>query len=122
MQCPICFEKLITQDCTPCDDCGCNHVEVSNFKLHKHSYKVYKIYNELHLTLCNFCDVDFSSYDPNYFGFKKDFKLNLKSFELIREIENPEISKDKFCKKCNHKIKFLNFIRDLRELNQNNAD
>jgi len=117
-QCPVCFEELTIQDCAPCDDCGCNQTEILHFKENKHTYKIYDVHKGLHLTLCDFCDVDFGSYDSKYFGFENGYQLSIKNFKFIKEIENPKISKDMFCAKCSHKINFLNFVFDIRALNK----
>jgi len=62
-QCPICYEVLEVRDLAPCDDCGWDPKEIDNFKENIHTYAEFEVYGSK-LTLCNFCDVDFSSYDP----------------------------------------------------------
>ena len=67
-QCPICYTKLEVRDCSPCDDCGCNPVELEHFEKKIHKYTTYKILNIERLTLCNFCEVDFGSYLSEFWG------------------------------------------------------
>lgn len=116
-QCPICFGELEVRDCAPCDDCGWQPNEIQDLKEMKHVYKTYEIYNGLRLTLCNFCDVDFGSYKPEYFGFKNGQRIGFQNFNFIRQLDNPEIVKDKFCPECSKRLKFLRFLSDIRALN-----
>ncbi|MCE3230024.1 MAG: hypothetical protein K0S32_4575 [Bacteroidetes bacterium] len=118
-QCPICFEELIVQDCAPCDDCGHHPEELEHFKQNLHTYKTYEIYKGLRLTLCNFCEVDFGSYKSEYLGFKKGRRLGFQNFSFIQDIRSPQITKDKVCLNCSHRLKFLKFLSDIRLLNEN---
>src|SRR6185436_14378264 len=116
-QCPICYHELEVRDCAPCDDCGWEATEIEHFKEKKHTYNTYEIYKELRLTLCNFCDVDFGSYKPEYFGFRNGHRIGFEDFNFISQMKNPRIVKDKFCPECLHRLKFLNFIFDIRQIN-----
>ena len=113
-QCPICFGELETRDCAPCDDCGCDPKEILDLKEKKHVYKTYEVYDGFRLTLCNFCDVDFGSYKPEYFGFKDGRKIGFENFNFVRQIDNPEIVKDKFCPECSKRLTFLRFLAAVR--------
>ncbi len=117
-QCPICFTELELRDCGPCDDCGWDPTEIEHFNNRKHVYRTYEIYKGLHLTLCNFCDIDFSSYQPDYFGFDHGNRIGFRDFQLITELKNPQIIKDKFCRACSARLTFLNFLFDIRQLNK----
>jgi hypothetical protein len=116
-QCPICFNELEVRECAPCDDCGWDPIEIEHFKKGEHTYAIYEIFNGLKLTLCNFCDVDFGSYDFEYFGFERGKYLDLHDFNYVKDIEFPQIETDKFCPACSRRLKFLNFVFKIRQIN-----
>ena len=115
-QCPICYSSLEVKEFAPCDDCGGLEQEINHFKGGSHKYNVYEIYNGLKLQLCNFCDVDFGSYKSEYWGFLRDERIGYENFKFISEAENPTIQKTKFCPECKKGLKFLTFLRDIREI------
>ncbi|UZR93828.1 hypothetical protein [Chondrinema litorale] len=115
-QCPICYSELETKTCAPCDDCGLFDVEIEHFHQKIHTYTIYNIYKDLKLQLCNLCYMEFGSYSNEYLGFKKEKRLNLIDFEVVKQIHNPQLEIDKFCPDCYHRLKFLKFIIELREL------
>lgn len=118
-QCPICFSELEVRDCAPCDDCGWNvPTEMEHLNEGEHTYATYEIYQGLRLTLCNFCAVDFGSYKSEYFGFKNDKRIDFDDFNFVRQIDHPEIVKDKYCPECSARLKFLEFVTELRKLNE----
>ncbi len=120
-QCPICFYDLEVRECTPCDDCGGTgdtHTDAQQLDDRKDVYTVYEVYKDLRLTLCNFCSVDFGSYRPEYFGFKSEQRISLTDFNFIKEVEDLTIVKDKFCPECNKRLKFLDFIVAIRQINK----
>lgn len=118
-QCPICFSELEVVDCAPCDDCGHLEKEIEHFKEGKHKYNVYNVYNGLKLQLCDFCDVDFESYKSEYLGFDDNRRIGYENFEFVSSVESPSIEKDKYCSECGSRLKFLKFLRDLREMIKN---
>ena len=113
--CPICYTELIVKEVTPCYECGGFESELDHFK--EHTYKEYRSYFDNELVLCNFCEVDFSSINPTYFGFSKFKKIGLSDFEFIREVKNKGLVKDKYCPECNHILKFLKVVNDIRQNN-----
>jgi hypothetical protein len=118
-QCPVCFGELEIRECAPCDDCGWNvATEIEDFKQKIHTYTTYDIYQGLRLTLCDFCAVDFGSYKSEYFGFKNEKRIGLGDFNLIRQVEHPEVVKDKFCPECSARLKFLKFVAEIRSINE----
>lgn len=116
-QCPICYSKLEVRDCTPCDDCGWNLLNPEEVKSQKNIYRVYEVYKGLRLTLCNFCAVDFGSYKPEYFGFTNGHRIGFQHFHFIKEIQEPNPVKDKFCPECSSRLTFLNFLFEIRKMN-----
>ena len=113
-QCPICFTELEVRDCGPCDDCGWDvPKEIEHLKDRIHTYNAYDIYEGLRLTLCDFCLADFVYYESKYFGLNEGQRLNLQDFKFVRQVDNPQVIKDKFCPECSRRLKFLNFVRTL---------
>jgi hypothetical protein len=118
-QCPICFAELEVRDCAPCDDCGWNvPTEIEHLNEGRHTYTTYEIYRGFRLTLCDFCYVDFGSYKPEYFGFRNKEALRLFDFNFVKQLEDPEVIKDKFCPSCAARLSFLRFVARIRELNE----
>lgn len=117
-QCPVCFGELDVRECAPCDDCGAKPGEIDDFNQKIHTYTVYEVYKALRLTLCDFCAVDFGSYKPGYFGIRADTKLEFGGFNMIRQLENPQVVKDKFCPECEKRLTFLKFVAEVREMNR----
>lgn len=114
-QCPVCYGKLEVRDCTPCDDCGGDPAELLDFKNEVHTYTTYEVADGLRLTLCDFCAVDFGSYTPEYLG---DKKFEISSFGFIKQLDNPQVVKDKFCPECEKRLTFLKFVAEVREMNR----
>jgi hypothetical protein len=60
--------------------------------------------------------VDFSSYDPTFFGLSRGRRVGLESgWQFVRDVE-PVITKDKCCSNCGFRLPFLQFVADAREL------
>jgi hypothetical protein len=107
------------QECAPCDNCGWKMPEEKEDLLnHRHTYTTYEIYQGLRLTLCNFCDVDFSSYKPEYFGFTNNRQLGLTDFTFVKQLNNPIMVIDQFCTHCYARATFLHFLAAIREMNK----
>jgi hypothetical protein len=116
VQCPLCFSLLEVRDVAPCDECGGSFNEIEDFRQGKHKYRQYEIFPPLRLTLCNFCDVDFGSWDPAFFGLPGRARIGYQYFRFIGEIENPVLSKDRFCPACGFRLRFLRFVDWARRL------
>ena len=116
-QCPECGEELEVVNIAPCDDCGWDPKEIEHFNSSKHTYARYEVYGSI-LMLCNFCDVDFSSYNPEYWGFPKGYELGFGSagFKKIANIPNEQlsISKGKYCPKCCARLPFIQAVQKAR--------
>ena len=117
-QCPICYTELEVIECAPCHDCGHFELELKHFKEGRHKYTIYDVYKGLKLQLCDFCAVDFGSYKSAYLGFKDQRRIGYENFDFVSEVESTILEKDKFCPECKQRLKFLNFLRDLREMIQ----
>lgn len=114
-QCPLCYSELEVIDCAPCDDCGNLEIEIEHFNNGIHTYKIFNIYKGLKLQLCNFCAIDFGSYKSEYFGFKNKERLSFENFDFISEVKSANLTKDKYCPNCKKRLKFLEFVKKLRE-------
>lgn len=114
--CPICYEPLEVREVGPCMDCGSDPREVDEALAGVHTYAEYRIFGDLTLVLCNFCQVDFSSYDPTYFGLSPGKRVGMEyGWQFVRDV-SPQIVKDKCCSKCGYRLPFLEFIIRAREL------
>lgn len=115
--CPMCYEPLEIREVSPCMDCGHDPAEVQHCLERRHTYAECRIFGELSLVLCNFCQVDFSSYDPAYFGLPpgKSTGMGGRDWQLIREVSST-VAKDKCCATCGHRLPFLEFVLQAREL------
>jgi hypothetical protein len=118
--CPICYSKLEVKDVAPCMECG--HLDEELLHFQNHTYSEVKIFGELALVLCNFCQVDFGSYIPEFFGLPRTAKIGFSQMQFLNSIDDFSIKKDKFCPECHHRIQFLRFVADARELNQKNSE
>src|SRR5688572_17248489 len=74
-QCPICFTTLEACEVAPCMDCGHVPQELEHLREGQHTYAEYRIFGPLSLVLCDFCQVDFDSYDPAYFGLPRTARI-----------------------------------------------
>ena len=106
--CPLCHSELINVEVNPCMDCGANP------NSSKGKYVEYEVLFGLKLTLCEFCSVDFGSYDPMYFGLDKNEKIGFEYFNFVKEVSNTVKLKDKYCTECEHRLAFLKFIEKCR--------
>ena len=100
----------------PCMDCGSVPQEIEHARQGKHKYAEYRIFGDLSLVLCDFCQVDFSSYDPTFFGLPMGTRVGMeRGWQFVRDVE-PVITKDKCCTKCGYRLPFLEFVARAREL------
>ncbi len=84
-------------------------------KAGKHTYAEYRIFGKLSLVMCNICYVDFSSYDPTFFGLPGRPRIDICRWEFVRDVQ-PIITKDKCCVQCRRRLSFLEFVAQAREL------
>lgn len=116
--CPLCYEPLEVREVGPCMGCGFDPEEIKHARAGIHHYAEYRIFGDLSLVLCNFCQCDFSSYDPTFFGLPRGTRVGMerpRGWEFVREVE-PVITKDKCCIHCKRRLPFLEFVADAREL------
>ncbi len=109
--CPICYSELHIQLCSPCDDCGAVHSEIN-----RQPYTIYEVYQGLRLTLCHYCEVDFGSYKSEYFGLENEKRIGFEQFNFVKQVDSPQSTRCKCCSECGKKIKFLNFVAEVRKL------
>ena len=123
--CPICYEELDVVETTPCIDCGASEQSLEILRIHidsnyEHDSKDYALYRAFDISediFCDICPYEFSTYDPEYFGFDKRKRLGPSDFQFLKPIAKPEITKDKFCSSCGMRLAFLLFTLRLRKQN-----
>jgi len=105
--CPLCAGSLELIEVAPCFDCGHSPDELGELARAEHEYHVFEIWGH-EIVLCDFCDADFGSYYPEYWGLPAgplpDYPLT-----LLRKVDNPEIGRDGYCPSCKHRLAFLLF-------------
>ncbi|MBB4132960.1 MULTISPECIES: hypothetical protein [unclassified Xanthomonas] len=105
--CPFCSSTLEAIDVAPCFDCGHATQELEHFSRKEHEYNVFELWDR-EIVLCDFCDADFGSYYPDYWGLP-DGPLPIYPLTLLREVDNPSITQDFYCATCKHRLDFLMF-------------
>jgi hypothetical protein len=118
-QCPICYTPLAVTDVAPCIACGNKPQEIEHAIAGKHTYAEMRIFGELTLILCDFCQVDFGSFDPAFFGLSKDARIGYDKMLYLRTVEKVVIGKDKYCPQCEFRLPFLEFVQQARKLHHN---
>jgi hypothetical protein len=108
--CPECYTPLEIRDITPCHDCGWDPQEFSHYR--KHTYSEVRVLDTDGLVLCDFCEVDFGSYDPTYFGLPRKHRIGFP--QHLRSVTTIGIDKDKYCPKCHKRLAFLKFLGAVR--------
>jgi hypothetical protein len=114
--CPICFEVLEVREVAPCDDCGWAAEEIEHFRDGSHTFATYEVFRGLRLVLCNFCSVDFGSYDPGHFGLSRDARIGLGRMQEVAVVRDASLGKDKYCPRCRARLSFLRFVQAARAL------
>ena len=114
--CPLCYTQLETRRVAPCSECGGNPKELEHFAEGKHTYQDLEVLG-FPLTLCNFCMVDFGSFDPTFFGLEEDdkAKVDYSQMKFVRDKIDGEIEKDKYCPSCGYRLEFLKFVSNVRQ-------
>jgi hypothetical protein len=110
--CPICYTKLEVRDVAPCWDCGADPRELEDLRAGRHSCDELEALGA-RIVLCDFCQADFTSYDPTHFGQPAGRPLEIPRV-LIRSVEVPSIQRDKVCPQCNRRLDFLRFVLQVR--------
>jgi len=116
--CPLCYEPLEAREVGPCMVCGSIPGETEHARSGRHTFAEYRVFGELSLVLCNYCECDFSSFDPGFFGLargKRVGPLESKDWRFVRDIP-PAIVQDKCCPNCLYRLPFLEFVVRAREL------
>ena len=120
-QCPICYTPLEVTDVAPCMECGNDPQEIEHALAGTHTYAEMRIFGDLTLVLCDFCQVDFGSYDPAFFGLPRDARIGYEKMQFLRAVEEVNICKDKYCPQCGYRLPFIKFVQQARELHGNAA-
>jgi hypothetical protein len=99
-------------------ECGHLPEEIEHALAGKHTYAEVRIFGDLSVVLCDFCQVDFGSHDPTFFGLSRHDKgkLGYQKMQFLREVDNIYIGQDKYCPACNLRLAFLKFVKAARDL------
>lgn len=116
--CPLCNTLLEVRDVSPCMDCGHRPEEIEHTLAGRHTFTERRIFGNLTLVLCDFCEVDFGSYDPAFFGLPRTAGIGFDKMDLVRTIDTISIGKDKYCPQCDYRLAFLEFVDKVRRMNQ----
>lgn len=90
--------------------------EIEHALAGKHTYAEMRIFGNLSVVLCNFCQVDFGSFHPDYFGLPRNARIGYEKMQFVRAVPEVFIGKDKYCPQCNLRLAFLKFVVAAREL------
>jgi len=120
--CPICYSKLEVKEVAPCMECGHLEEEIQHAIEGKHTYSEMRVFNDLCLILCNFCQVDFGSYKSETFNLAKGKRIGFENMQFLREITDHSIRKDKVCSNCMSRLPFLKFLSEVREFNKDTKE
>ena len=120
--CPLCYEELNTVETTPCICCGQFETSLKvlkqdvkeNFSHDSVNYSIYRAFEKYEVSLCCLCRLEFSSYNPEFFGFSKNKIISPDNFQFLESIEAPSIEKDKYCENCHMRLAYLLFTQKLR--------
>jgi hypothetical protein len=108
---PICYSELETRDVAPCYDCGAVPEELTHFVDGKHKYFEVRLFGSK-VVLCDFCQVDFDAYSPEY--FHRSSGRFFSQMIVDAELREPVLTKDKYCPQCGRRLAFLRFLAEVR--------
>lgn len=117
-KCPICNSPLEEILAAPCDDCGGKPEELADFQGGEREYFECEALSGWHLVLCDFCEADFASYNPEVFGLPKGSTVEKLKLRRVKKIQSAQIEADKCCPICGHRSNFLKLILESRRLHK----
>ena len=96
--CPLCSTELETIEVAPCTECGHLAQEIEHALAGKHTYAEMRVFGDLSVVLCNFCQADFGSFHPEFFGLPPNAKSHI-GYEHMQFVRGVDvfIGKDKYC-------------------------
>ena len=112
--CPLCYGELETREVTPCMECGGEPIELQHLAEGRHTYAELRVFGELALVLCDFCQVDFGSRDPAFFGLPRHARIGFDKMQFLRDVPATP-GHDKYCPDCGLRLAFLKFVVAARE-------
>ena len=112
--CPLCATALEEREVAPCEECGGFPLELEHFRAGRHSYAEYEVFGGLRLVLCNFCDANFSTFDPVFFGLPRNAPCGHESMRHVLTVKPAGTSRDRFCPSCRYRLAFLRFVMRAR--------
>ena len=116
--CPLCHSPLEIRDVAPCMECGHRPEEIEHALTGQHTYTEQRIFGTLTLILCDFCEADFGSFYPEFFGLPWNARTSFDKMDFVRSVDEVVIGKDKYCPECDYRLAFLEFVEKARCLHQ----
>jgi hypothetical protein len=113
--CPLCYTPLEAREVAPCYDCGHDAEELLHLAERRHTYDEVETLGA-RVVLCDFCQSDFSSYDPTYFGLPPRTMIGRPHMTFVRRLDAPHSAVDKYCPECRHRLAFLRFVQQARDV------
>ncbi|MEM7201544.1 MAG: hypothetical protein AAF628_14845 [Planctomycetota bacterium] len=111
MCCPICQGALEERDVAPCYECG--HRPEQLRQLTKPAFQTFAIFGQ-EIVLCDVCEADFDSNDPEFFGLAAGVSLPSLG-EPKRQLVGPRRARDGYCSQCQCRRAFLQLVKAARE-------
>jgi hypothetical protein len=87
--------------------------EIEHALMGRHTYSQMRVCDFI-LTLRDFCQVDFGSLRPEFFGLSKNERIGYEKMQFVRDVKDTSIRKDKVCVRCGYRLSFLKFIAEIR--------
>lgn len=116
--CPLCYARLEVREVAPCMECGHKPEEIEQTLAGRHTFIERRIFGNLTLVLCDFCEVDFGSFAPEFFGLPRRTRLGLGQMDFVRMLDHVVIGQDKFCPQYGYRLAFLEFAAQARQMHQ----
>ncbi len=120
--CPFCYEEMAAVSVVPCFDCGIDAERISvlkqdvaeNYQHDSINYMIYRIFEDIEVTLCDFCAVDLGSYHKEFFGIPREVAFGYEKLQFLEQVAKPSLGKDKYCESCGFRLAFINFVLKVR--------
>jgi hypothetical protein len=111
-ECSVCFSSLEVRDVTPCFVCGGWPEAVARFDPAS-TFTEFRLPSDRLIVLCPGCELE-EFMVPGGWGYRlaPDETLPINGLQRVRAIEVPQLGRDKFCPKCNHRLAFAEVIAD----------
>ena len=97
--------------------CGAVSTEIEHAREGQHTYAEYKVFDDVSMVLCDFCQVDIGSIHPEYWGTSNIQRISFTDLRLVRQVDDLHIGRDKYCPECGDRLALLVALKKIRDLN-----